>query len=187
VVDSAGQDKWYGNADASHGAHAAATAQRLSDLRRFYVLMDQLALHPGGPRRLADCSGRMDWPMRGVYFFMELGEMRRESDDGPRIVHVGTHALKDQSRTTLWKRLSQHKGQRDGNGNHRGSIFRLLIGAALLADNPTLCSTWGQGNNAHSGCPWFRGSGLRAVRVRREKAGSEKYERERSEWKPAFR
>ncbi len=48
----------------------------------------------------------------------------------------------------MWKRLSQHKGQRDGNGNHRGSIFRLLVGAALLADDPSLCPTWGQGNNA---------------------------------------
>lgn len=127
---------------------SAAPAPRLSDLRRFYALMDELARVTGGPRRLADCSGRLDWPTRGVYFFMEPGEVRRESGDGPRVVRVGTHALKDGSRTTLWKRLSQHKGQRDGNGNHRGSIFRLLVGAALLADDPSLCPTWGQGNNA---------------------------------------
>jgi hypothetical protein len=123
--------------------------QRLTDLRRFYALMDDLARRTGGPRFLAECSGRMPWPQRGVYFFMEPGEVRRETGGGPRIVRVGTHALKDQSRTTLWKRLSQHKGQaRSGGGNHRGSIFRLLVGASLLADDPALCVTWGQGNNA---------------------------------------
>lgn len=127
----------------------AATAPRLSDLRRFYALMDELARRTGGPRCLADCSGRLDWPMRGVYFFMEPGEVRIESGDGPRIVRIGTHALKEGSRTTLWKRLSQHKGQQtSGGGNHRGSIFRLLVGAALLADDPAPCATWGQGGNA---------------------------------------
>lgn len=123
--------------------------ERLADLRRFYALIDELAGRTGGARRLAECSGHMDWPQRGVYFFMESGEVRRESGEGLRVVRVGTHALKDQSRTTLWKRLSQHKGhQTSGSGNHRGSIFRLLIGAALLADDPALCATWGQGSNA---------------------------------------
>ncbi len=123
--------------------------QRLADLRRFYALLDELARRTGGARRLAECSGRMEWPQRGVYFFMELGEVRRESGEGLRVVRVGTHALMDQSRTTLWKRLSQHKGQQtSGGGNHRGSIFRLLIGAALLAADPALCATWGQGSNA---------------------------------------
>lgn len=128
--------------------HFDPAPQRLSDLRRFYALLDDLARRTGGPHRLADCSGRLEWPQRGVYFFMEPGEMRRESGEGLRIVRVGTHALKDQSRTTLWKRLSQHKGQRSGGGNHRGSIFRLLVGAALLEGDPAICATWGQGNNA---------------------------------------
>lgn len=124
-------------------------AQRLTDLSRFYSLLGDLAEQTGGPHRLAECSGRMEWPERGVYFFMEQGEERRESGGGPRIVRVGTHALKDGSRTTLWTRLSQHKGaQASGGGNHRGSIFRLLVGAALLADDLTPCSTWGQGNSA---------------------------------------
>lgn len=129
--------------------HSEPPTPRLADLRRFYTLLDELARRTGGPRRLADCSGRMAWPPRGVYFFMEPGEIRGDSGEGPRIVRVGTHALKDGSRTTLWKRLSQHKGQQaSGGGNHRGSIFRLLVGAALLADDPALCATWGQGSNA---------------------------------------
>ena len=50
-----------------------------------------------------------------------------------RIVRVGTHALTATSQTTLWNRLSQHKGQKaSGGGNHRGSIFRLLVGSTLL-------------------------------------------------------
>ena len=68
---------------------------------------------------------------------------------GPRIVRVGTHALKAGSSTTLWKRLSQHKGQeKSGGGNHRGSIFRLIVGTALNTDEPSVCPTWGQGNTA---------------------------------------
>src|SRR5882757_8040601 len=110
--------------------------------------MDELARRTGGRHRLSGCSGRMEWPPRGVYFFMEPGEVRRESGAGPRIVRVGTHALKDGSRTKLWTRLAQHKGQRSGGGNHRGSIFRLIVGAALLTDEPEPCVTWGQGNNA---------------------------------------
>jgi hypothetical protein len=75
----------------------------------------------------------MDWPKRGVYFFRELGENRSDTGEGPRIVRVGTHALKSGSQTKLWTRLSQHKGQPStGRGNHRGSIFRLIVGTALI-------------------------------------------------------
>src|SRR5688572_24943155 len=66
-----------------------------------------------------------------------------------RIVRAGTHALTASSRTTLWKRLSQHKGQqKSGGGNHRGSIFRLLVGSALLKTGFASCTTWGVGNMA---------------------------------------
>lgn len=128
--------------------HSDSSAQRLAALRRFYALLDELARRTGGPRRLAECSGRMEWPPRGVYFFMEPGEVRQDRNEGLRIVRVGTHALKDQSRATLWKRLSQHKGRaRSGVGNHRSSVFREIVGAALLADDPALCATWGDRSN----------------------------------------
>lgn len=105
---------------------------RLSDLVRFYVLLDSLEEKLGGKRTLAVCNGRMSWPTRGVYFFFEAGEERCDSGHGPRIVRVGTHALIAKSRTTLWKRLSQHRGiEKTGGGNHRGSIFRLIVGSAL--------------------------------------------------------
>ena len=91
----------------------------------------------------------MNWPERGIYFFQEPGEIRSDSGSGPRIVRVGTHALKTGSRTTLWKRLSQHRGPaKTGIGNHRGSIFRLLVGSALATKTGMTVPTWGQGSTA---------------------------------------
>ena len=103
-----------------------ATVSRKGDLIRFYDLLDVLEQLIGGKRKLVDCSGDMDWPQRGVYFFFEPGETRKDSGFGPRVVRIGTHALKDGSHTTLWNRLSQHRGvKRTSGGNHRGSVFRL--------------------------------------------------------------
>jgi hypothetical protein len=117
---------------------------RLSDLVRFYALLDRLKQCLGGTRSLATLNSFRDWPTRGVYFFFEPFEVRKESGDGPRVVRVGTHALTVGSRSTLRQRLIQHRGQSSGLGNHRGSIFRLLVGEALLARGglPT-CSSWG--------------------------------------------
>ncbi len=122
---------------------------RLYDLIRLYEILDMLAERIGGPRILAECTGQMRWPKRGVYFFQEYGENRSDSGTGLRIVRVGTHALKTGSRTTLWKRLSQHRGPaKTGVGNHRGSIFRLLVGTALAAANGIMAPTWGQCSSA---------------------------------------
>jgi hypothetical protein len=123
--------------------------QRNDDLRRFYAALELLAEKVGGRKTLAECSGRLCWPQRGVYFFMEDGETRRESGSGARIVRVGTHALTNTSRTTLWKRLSQHRGRaKSGGGHHRGSIFRLIVGTAIIARDGLQFPTWGQGSNA---------------------------------------
>src|ERR1700752_3176088 len=121
---------------------------RLADLVRFYEILADLAYKVGTVRKLSDCSGRMQWPTRGVYFFFEGGENRLDTGDGPRVVRVGTHALTTGSRTKLWSRLSQHKGQRTGAGNHRGSIFRLLVGTALINKVQIKFPTWGIGHTA---------------------------------------
>ena len=64
-------------------------------------------------------------------------------------MRVGTHALKAGAGTKLWGRLSQHRGNANGSGgNHRGSIFRLITGAALIERNGYSYPTWGQGNSA---------------------------------------
>jgi hypothetical protein len=123
---------------------------RLDDLNRFYGALTELGTRTSGPRLLCQCDGRMTWPERGVYFFFEPGEALSNSRVGQRVVRVGTHALTASARTTLWKRLSQHRGTvTPKGGNHRGSIFRLLIGAALLArDGTSDCASWGQGSSA---------------------------------------
>ena len=140
---------------------------RLDDLTHFYELVDRLTVTIGGARLLCECDGRLDWPNRGVYFFLEKGEVRSDSGEGARVVRVGTHGLKAGSKTKLWSRLSQHRGSAEsGGGNHRGSIFRLLVGAALMAREPSgAISPWGQGSSA--------GSSIREAERRMESAVSE--------------
>ena len=116
---------------------------RLDDLQQLYSLLSALNENLADTRRLGDSTGRMSWPKRGVYFFMEPSETRTQSGRGPRIVRVGTHALKLGSKTTLWNRLSQHRGvARTGGGNHRGSIFRLIVGTALINREAIDCNSW---------------------------------------------
>jgi hypothetical protein len=123
--------------------------KRLDDLRRFYRILDVLEQRLGGTRMLSECDGRLSWPQRGIYFFMEQGEERSDTGTGRRIVRVGAHALTQGSRTKLWSRLSQHRGQiASGGGNHRGSIFRLIVGTALMADDGHQFPTWGKGSTA---------------------------------------
>ena len=126
--------------------HLTTRSEALSSL---YLLLDELAERCGGHRRLAVCHGRMGWPQRGIYFFFEDGELR---DDGitPRVVRVGTHALRA-SNSTLWGRLRQHRGGHSGGGDHRGSVFRLHVGKALInlgGWSEEISRTWGIGRTA---------------------------------------
>jgi hypothetical protein len=123
--------------------------RRACHLQQFYELLAQLERNLGGARRLSECNGRTGWPRSGVYFFRETGEIRTDTGRGSRIVRMGTHALKAGSGAKLWNRLSQHRGTvKNGAGNHRGSIFRLITGAALMERDSLACSSWGKGNNA---------------------------------------
>ncbi len=122
---------------------------RIDDLRRFYAALSALQQKSGGVRTLGSCSGRMKWPRRGVYFFSESGEERTDSGGGLRVVRIGTHALTEHGKTVLWHRLSQHRGSsRSGSGNHRGSIFRLIVGQSLIARHGYAYPEWGIGSNA---------------------------------------
>lgn len=114
----------------------------LNDLLTFYGLMDRLTQSQGGRFRLSQIGSSI--PRRGVYFFFDDRQPRRDSGEGPRIVRVGTHALAAGSASSLRQRLSQHRGRRTGGGNHRGSIFRLLVGQALIASGGApVCISWG--------------------------------------------
>ena len=127
---------------------------RLEAIREFYSLLDELNRRVGGCRYLRLCNAKAGWPQRGVYFFLDEHELR-QSGSGPRVVRVGTHAVASTSRTTLWGRLAQHRGnlagRSAGGGNHRGSIFRLHVGHAMLAGGVDLGETalnWGKDSSA---------------------------------------
>ena len=125
------------------------TIERELHLKQFCELLVLLEQKLGGALKLSQCNGRMEWPQRGVYFFREPGEICTHTGDGPRIVRVGTHALKRRAGTRLWSRLSQHRGPvRSGGGNHRGSIFRLIIGTSLIEREGYEVRTWGKGSSA---------------------------------------
>jgi hypothetical protein len=118
-------------------------------LHRLYELLTVVSALPGQGLQLKDYSGSSRWPERGVYFFTEPGELRQDGVTS-RIVRVGTHAVSANAKSRLWERLRAHRGGRDGGGNHRGSIFRLHVGAALLqrtgsAGDP---ATWSIGQSA---------------------------------------
>ena len=130
----------------------------MSSLRKqhiitFYKLINELEDIIGGRRYLRDCNGIMEWPDRGVYFFFEEGEHLKDQKGISRVVRVGTHAITIGAQATLWQRLRQHKGNENGNfgengGNHRGSIFRKLLGEAIINNENLKCDTWGEGSNA---------------------------------------
>jgi hypothetical protein len=120
------------------------TETRSAELERLYTYIGEFSRRQGGLRQLGHCTASMGWPARGVYFLFEPGETRW--DGSPRVVRVGTHGLNSGSRSTLWGRLRQHRGRADGEGgNHRASILRLHVGAALIRAGdwpPGLLAAW---------------------------------------------
>lgn len=136
------QLSWLNQFGSSPPSSSQTTSYRLADVKRLYELFDLLSDRVGGPRLLGDIGNYNDWPGRGVYYFFEPSEIRRESGEAPRIVRVGTHGLKSGAKSTLVGRLSHHRGS-DSGGSHRGSVFRALVGQALLerGELPE-CQSW---------------------------------------------
>lgn len=120
------------------------------ELDQFYGLLELLEKGLGGKRTLGLCQGKMKWPTSGVYLFFEPDEFRKGTGGVPRVVRVGTHAVSAGSTSSLWGRLRTHRGAPNGSGNHRGSIFRLHVGAALLRrrGGPEILPSWGVGQTA---------------------------------------
>lgn len=125
-------------------------SDRLQHLDEFYRLLGRLEGGLGGRRVLRDCKGAMDWPEMGLYFFFETKEFRLSDVEQNRVVRVGTHTVSTGSKSTLWGRLRTHRGGVNGSGNHRGSIFRLHVGAALInqSSGQIIVPTWGHGQSA---------------------------------------
>jgi len=126
---------------------------RLSDLDRLYDLLDRLEATVGGKQRLKECTGYMDWPERGIYFFFAEDETRNSTDQ-LRLTRIGTHAVSAGSGTSLWNRLRTHRGANrgtyEGGGNHRGSVFRKRVGEAMIERHNlhTEYPHWGEGSSA---------------------------------------
>jgi hypothetical protein len=81
-------------------------------------------------------------PGKGVYFFFEPNEIR-QNNNFDRVVRIGTHAAVANSNATLYNRLYKHKGAKDLTGNHRGSVFRKLIGFSLIQKGSLKYPDWG--------------------------------------------
>lgn len=107
-----------------------ATKQR-DCLNRFYDLIENL-MTEGKTPSLADLTATTVPYGRGIYFFFELGE-NRSNGKQMRVTRVGTHGVSAGSKATLWNRLRTHRGTTVGGGNHRSSIFRSHVGAALIS------------------------------------------------------
>lgn len=126
---------------------------RGDDLDRLYDLLANLEDRVGGKQRLGHCTGYMDWPDRGVYFFFAHDE-HRHTGDQHRLTRIGTHAVSAGSGTSLWNRLRTHRGANSGTygegGNHRGSVFRKRVGEALIERHGLHDEYpyWGEGSSA---------------------------------------
>jgi hypothetical protein len=116
---------------------------------RFQHLIRRLWAAQAGGRRIDETTGRLPWPNRGVYFILD-SQQGPPGNRVPRIVRVGTHAVSAGSRTTLWDRLSTHRGTGEGSGSHRSSIFRLHVGRARMRERPSADwpISWAEGQSA---------------------------------------
>jgi hypothetical protein len=129
----------------------ANEATKLAYMDRFYALLKRVvALNLGTTRELSGHTAKTVHHERGIYFFFEDGEMRMTSPFEQRVVRIGTHAVSNGSKATLWNRLRTHRGGSDGLGNHRGSIFRLHVGDALIRRDKLHLAfpSWGKGQSA---------------------------------------
>lgn len=129
-------------------AHQIEHPHRERDIERLYQSLRKLESGLGGKRQMSECTGQQGWPNSGVYVFFEPGELRAKTADA-RVVRVGTHGVSRGSKATLWNRLRAHRGTGNGGGNHRSSIFRLHIGAAIIdRDLDAMVPSWGVGQTA---------------------------------------
>ncbi len=98
---------------------------RKCDIESFYKLLNELEERVGGKRTLDEFGTGIGRPVKGVYFLFEPGEHLDGDPKKQRVVRVGSHGRRANSRSTIWTRLFEHK--LDGGR----SIFRNHVNAAL--------------------------------------------------------
>lgn len=115
---------------------------RRDDITQFYRLLDQLDEKVGGKQQLGDCDGYMNWPDRGVYFFFATDEQRSDTDQ-LRLTRVGTHAVSENSGTSLWNRLRTHRGALSGSyeGGEGVIVVFTRVSHTRLSLNQTVSRT----------------------------------------------
>jgi IS5 family transposase len=121
--------------------------ERLADYLKFYSLLNRLQ-EGRDSIPFSKVQGKQ-FAKAGVYFFSDKVEMTRFNFTvANRLVRIGTHGVSKGSKSLLWQRLRTHRGNDDGTGSHRSSIFRLHVGKAMLALQREENATWGQGSTA---------------------------------------
>jgi hypothetical protein len=130
---------------------ASAPEGRPEPLHQLYCALSDLNTAIDGPYYLNDCSGGMDFPEQGVYFFFSSESDLEHGASGTwQLTRIGTIGVSEGSSATLWGRLRQHRGNASGKyadgGNHRGSVFRKHVGRALIErdDRHGAFPHWGQ-------------------------------------------
>ena len=115
---------------------------RLNQINTFYNLLQQIELK--FPKRsLGELLNlRRNIPTQGVYFFFDQFEIRDQYIQ-ERVVRIGTHAAQANSKATIKQRIAQHKGPENLYGQHRNSVFRELVGYALINKNNLNFNHWG--------------------------------------------
>jgi len=122
---------------------------RERNIEKLYKLLEGKS-RKAKPPTLFEAVKENELPNQGVYFFLDDAEPTRYSSVLPRIIRIGTHAVSTGSKAILRTRLRAHLGTEAGLGNHRGSVFRQHVGAALIEKNQfnNLYPNWGIGRNA---------------------------------------
>jgi hypothetical protein len=121
---------------------------RLNHYQHFYDLLMRLQKMPGQMVPFTELDGKR-LSKAGVYFFFDRHELARfYREQTLRVIRVGTHGVSKGSKSLLWTRLRTHRGNDDGTGSHRSSIFRLHVGNAILASQGREMLSWGVGDNA---------------------------------------
>jgi hypothetical protein len=120
---------------------------RKEDIKTFYDLMRELKKKTGGYFILDNIQNGLTVSKQGVYFFFEVDHPLPEHNM-LRCSRIGTHAISENSKATLRQRLLNHRGYANlKGGNHRESVFRDLVGDALLrfgSYNEHIYKTWGK-------------------------------------------